>query len=980
MAAVSVDQSACSEVSRLKCGSPGFDEILGGGIRIGQGRSPSVILMGPAGAGKTTTATQFSINTFESGKSVAYFSLELSAEEIRDAVAQFSLAPRDWHDRVILDRDSDGDNEFKMPSTGEPAFVVSQFAFSVKQALEEIEPDSDAEFEINTGLIDHVKMVVQQIPDCGLIVIDSLSGLFGNLTVDKSSFSMHRALFHELCRVGDEFNAPVIVLLEQEEAPAWRNFVADVVIKLGWQTSAGNEWQRYVQVVKARFQSIYDGRHEFRIDSQKGVVVFPNLTEVLRNVAAKPSAMDTGESNQASGLLANGDAESKIFNWSKSFSANKEFNRMLDGGEGYVARASTTLLYGPDNTRKKAVVASFLLQGVLPSPENEEKGKVLFLVAGHTVCVARRILRKYLDHELLKAHFFDVDQIVIVPVSGFFESVNELAYEISQLHKQHRFSRMAFDDLAAFFGEPTEMLPIAHFCSLNGITSLFVHTTDPGIESPVREHFDTFIRSRHLIFPNKVNSCIGYQALRLNGCTQSTRDRSWELLFEDGNGDAGQLRVRDSFREFVEDKAGQLHRLPVGLFLHGDFESTQTFWKSETTAIFGERRADKPNFPSLEIPVLETTDAHIDLSRYLALATHNDMAGTWVGNVDQPWLDHLVAQDKLLPLNDLFEHDLPATFHPQAWSRGTVKGKQYGIPHRVDCGIYTMRTDIVTHEILDSCGFARDKTDWTWEEMNQAALLGLEHYDPDSERSLVTRKTLEQSQYYMDENFANDLSSEKPKPFGFFNNLTCFFLEVLWPFLFENGEFTGFESNDPQSAMIDIYQHLKSMGALDFADHDSRQPCVFERNWFGTYWESARRFPRLAESSRIINAPFLNERPAASISGEWYLSIFKGSPNPGRGMWAIRSLTDEPANRRLFQQKVGLPANARLWETANCRKYSEHYRHSVTRREIPDYYKIQPVLLDHVKQIFTSASHDEDALKGIWREMLDRMKPQKEEA
>ena len=57
------------------------------------------------------------------------------------------------------------------------------------------------------------------------------------------------------------------------------------------------------------------------------------------------------------------------------------------------------------------------------------------------------------------------------------------------------------------------VLPLKELLVSKGVTSLFVHTVDADLVSPIRESFDHSIRSRHLLLPNVANTRIGYQVL-----------------------------------------------------------------------------------------------------------------------------------------------------------------------------------------------------------------------------------------------------------------------------------------------------------------------------------------------------------------------------------------------------------------------------------------------------------------------------------
>jgi circadian clock protein KaiC len=78
---------------RLTTGVPGLDELMGGGIPAGD----AVMLVGPAGSGKTTFATQFATGALEAGESVVIVVFEEYPEEY---LARAQARSQDLHDAI----------------------------------------------------------------------------------------------------------------------------------------------------------------------------------------------------------------------------------------------------------------------------------------------------------------------------------------------------------------------------------------------------------------------------------------------------------------------------------------------------------------------------------------------------------------------------------------------------------------------------------------------------------------------------------------------------------------------------------------------------------------------------------------------------------------------------------------------------------------------------------------------------------------
>src|SRR5207248_2643897 len=80
------------EPERLESGVPALDALLGGGLD----RGSSVLLIGPAGSGKSSLATQYAVAAAARGERVAIFTFDESIETLRQRSAGLGL-PLDEH-------------------------------------------------------------------------------------------------------------------------------------------------------------------------------------------------------------------------------------------------------------------------------------------------------------------------------------------------------------------------------------------------------------------------------------------------------------------------------------------------------------------------------------------------------------------------------------------------------------------------------------------------------------------------------------------------------------------------------------------------------------------------------------------------------------------------------------------------------------------------------------------------------------------
>lgn len=72
-------------VSMISTGIPGLDEITGGGLP----RPAAVALVGEAGSGKSLLARQISWSLLKQGFNVLYYSVDESADDVRDGMRSF---------------------------------------------------------------------------------------------------------------------------------------------------------------------------------------------------------------------------------------------------------------------------------------------------------------------------------------------------------------------------------------------------------------------------------------------------------------------------------------------------------------------------------------------------------------------------------------------------------------------------------------------------------------------------------------------------------------------------------------------------------------------------------------------------------------------------------------------------------------------------------------------------------------------------
>jgi circadian clock protein KaiC len=232
---------------RLKCGNRELDELLGGGVE----RGSSVLILGPAGAGKSIMALIFVVSAVERGERVALFVFDEEIGLLVDRALGLGI------DLEAMCR-SGG---LSLTQIDAAELTPGEFSARVRESIEK--------FGAKT------------------IVIDSLTGY-------QASMPEERALIlhmHELLQFCNRSGATTFLTVAQHglmgemRAPIDLTYLADTVILLRYFEAAG-EVRRAVSVVKKRTSAHENTIREYRMHS-KGISLGEPLTNfhgVLRGV------------------------------------------------------------------------------------------------------------------------------------------------------------------------------------------------------------------------------------------------------------------------------------------------------------------------------------------------------------------------------------------------------------------------------------------------------------------------------------------------------------------------------------------------------------------------------------------------------------------------------------------------------------------------------------------------------------------------
>ncbi len=249
------------ERSDLPSGVPGLDQLLGGGLR----RGTSTLLLGPAGAGKSTVAMQYALAAVRRGEPAAIFSFEETLGTIFDRSEGLGMPVRECLDQGNL-------------------------------TIQTIDPA-----ELSPG--EFVSRIRESVESHGarLVIIDSLNGYLNAMPEERFLIIQLHELLTYLSHQG--VTTILIVaqhgMLGQMNTPVDASYLADTLLVLRFFEARGELCQA-ISVVKKR-----SGAHERTIRAlhldENGITVGEPLRH-LQGVFSGIPSMVTPELGMSRGL------------------------------------------------------------------------------------------------------------------------------------------------------------------------------------------------------------------------------------------------------------------------------------------------------------------------------------------------------------------------------------------------------------------------------------------------------------------------------------------------------------------------------------------------------------------------------------------------------------------------------------------------------------------------------------------------------
>jgi circadian clock protein KaiC len=224
----------------LPSGIESFDKLLGGGTQTGT----SLLILGPAGVGKTTLAVQFALAGARRRQRCALFTFDETADLLLERTVAIGLPLREFVDKGLINvRQVD-------PAEMSPG----QFAHVIRQTVED----------------DRVEIVI----------IDSLNGYLSAMPDERQL----TAQLHELLAFLGQSNVATILVFGQQgmlgsqmSSPVDTSYLADTIVLMRFFEVQGRV-RKAISVVKKRSGAHEDTIRELAI-GPGGLVVGKALTE-----------------------------------------------------------------------------------------------------------------------------------------------------------------------------------------------------------------------------------------------------------------------------------------------------------------------------------------------------------------------------------------------------------------------------------------------------------------------------------------------------------------------------------------------------------------------------------------------------------------------------------------------------------------------------------------------------------------------------
>jgi len=848
-----------NQLFSFKTGISGLDYLFQGGIMIPPNLGINIVINGASGTGKTTLAMSIGAAWSNNGNLTLYYSFEQQINSLLKIIPTLNLNKYDTFRVENL-------NNFILPD-----FLNETTSKQGNLICSELTKKS------KTILLDEIKSVVKALKEYNnfkvLIIFDAINSI---LEFDKSSNEWRNFiadLSFELKTIG----ASVLFIVEETQKKIYLEpFISDVSIQLSYTTN--NEYKmRTLEIIKSRNQPIHRGVHQFSINKEKGIDVYPSPISVLsksyrRTLRVLPKNspsiyIDTSNIKNFSNYL--GDQWWKYYSSTavigesgthKAYFAQELFKYKPSKSNLHDTKHSSTLIinfgtefYTPSEVNNKKKSSFGFINEIFSRDKNHSVIELTFRVgyisAGQVLVEVEHLINEG------KHNGYVIHEVIV-------RDLNNISHQYPILNKEEQFLPALTDYLLS------EPITLIYVCSTNG------DIIETSIQKQTTSIVENILHFQHVYFGDK-----DFVGISIKKSTNSNHKKG--IYHLDLNGT--ELSVENSLNLLKNIRIGKPERIDINLMLYHETdiqeEYNQTLIDTFSPSFFNIT-SQNPKIHSIGYNKLPSeilprnTDLNLiqfDNYRILQLLNQNQFVR----------LDEYTAIDKTY-LDQ---------FHNTALDIVKNNGGVYALPFYMNPSFLCYRREAIDYDPL---------TD-TWDSI--------------IEKSIYAKANKEEFRS-LDVFNCPTVSSE---------TYNCLFLEILYSLGENEIRETLLSSKhcNKNNCVKSIFTDKNSLKAAnlfykllsqdtnnlaksetDFKSEISSGSIVW-RLWYSSYRQLIKTLKKEGLGKQIQIAPL----PANCTSqGNWYLAIKKNSLGVDTGINLIKHLCNKENAIERYITGVGLPA------------------------------------------------------------------------
>jgi len=741
-------------------------------------------------------------------------------------------------------------------------------------------------------------------------------------------------------------------------------YAADVVIRLGLTTHQIGFRERFIEIVKAKNQFYYRGKHPCSVVSllggdrpgpeALGLVVYPSVTAQLSWLKRIRDHREQGKNDRATGstLASNGgkyvlgidSLDDRIQRYVRATGAQNAAESAT-GTAGYIIDGSCSVLVSDLDAKATEIALHFALSSspaVFISTLHEVKD--LERIAGRfdklraALGNGKRVFRFFPTEHISGAKLLrDIDHLIFEarlrkedsqePVTVVLDNVFELRSKFPLVVSGESFLMALFE-----------------LFRVRRVTCLVVDTVRAGearnpIEVSVAAGLaDNVFLLRHVEFQSRPHHV--FSVLKLLGAR--TPELLWDLDERTEDGKVS-LEAADTFALYTNVLSGRPEPIPITLTLYMDQKDSPFH-----NYLLGQVQALQESFgPNIKAR-LYGPDEYAKVQATLTSADTHQRAECHVVALDEFWLEKLIRDDALEDVAELMgmidktgeyvrtqyvsaAHDMVLynrAFHPRPGKQQKPFDSNvwYAVPARNNCGVLCCNP-LLVKEVSQAVGGELHQKTSAWLDRNEqhgfawTDLMALREKHEDKRRQHPERYPPAFFSFCMDQA----------------ESCVSFVLELALSFglrkelITHDGvfHFDRFPSKAIQTLFSLLsYPDIATIAAGLFRLPQDEPAALFTRQWVSTLGCLRTRREEGSTGDRFLGLeafelPWGPDRDHPTpVSGTWYAGILKGSVAVEAGARVINQFTSVADELYKLSNCIGLPVRRLFYDPGGDRKAS----------------------------------------------------------